>query len=117
MNGKQNGEQSVVLSEDVVAKIVSIAAMDVYGVCGLVPAPDVKLMLKSGDARSVRVKSVDDALIVDLYIKLKMGVKITSVCENVQQSVKNSIQNMTNSVVSQVNVFVADIDFDENEAS
>ena len=117
MNTKRNEEQSVVLSEDVVAKIVSVAAMDVDGVCGMAPAPDMKLMLKSGDARSVRVKTVDDALVIDVYVKLKMGVKITSVCERIQQSVKSSVQNMTNSVVHQVNVYVADMDFDEGEAS
>lgn len=110
MNINNNTEQSVVLSEEVIAKIVSLAALDVDGVCGMVDSPDLKNMLRPGSTKSVRVKLNDGSMIIDLYIKLNMGVKIASVCEKVQQSVKKSVQNMTNSAVTQVNVHVVDID-------
>lgn len=110
MNINKHTEQSVVLSDEVIAKIVSLAALDVDGVCAMVDTPDIKKMLRPGSTKSVHVKTGDGSLIIDLYIKLNMGVKIASVCEKVQQSVKKSVQNMTNSAVTQVNVHVVDID-------
>ena len=110
MNINNSTEQNVVLSEEVIAKIVSLAALDVDGVCAMVDAPDIKKMLRPGSTKSVHVKTGDGSMVIDLYIKLNMGVKIASVCEKVQQSVKKSVQNMTNSAVTQVNVHVVDID-------
>lgn len=116
MKTNKNSEQNVVLSEDVVAKIVSIAALDVDGVCSMAPASDVKLFFKSGDARSIVVKTIDGSLVIDLYVKLNMGVKIASVCERIQQSVKKAVQNMTGSAVTQVNVHVVDIEILEDKS-
>ena len=57
MNGNQRRDQNVVLSDDVVAKIVSLAALDVEGVCAMAPSREVKLLLKTGDSRCVLVKT------------------------------------------------------------
>ncbi len=114
MNVNKNTEQSVVLSEEVIAKIVTVAALDVEGVCDMVDAPDLKNILKSGSTKSVKVRFADGSLIIDLFIKLDMGVKIASVCEKVQLSVKHAVQNMTNSAVTQVNVHVVDIDISDD---
>lgn len=113
MNGNQNKDQNVVLSDEVIAKIVTLAALDVDGVCAMAPSPEVKTLLKSGDSRCVWIKKLDGALALDVFVKLNMGVKIATVCERVQQSVKKSVQNMTGSAVTQVNVHVVDIDIPE----
>ncbi|MBP5618651.1 MAG: Asp23/Gls24 family envelope stress response protein [Clostridia bacterium] len=110
MNGNQRRDQNVVLADEVVAKIVSLATLDVDGVCAMAPSREVQTLLKSGDSRCVIVKKQDGALNIDLYVKLNMGVKIASVCERIQQSVKKSVQNMTGYAVTQVNVHVVDID-------
>lgn len=114
MNVNKNIEQNVVLSDEVVAKIVSVAAKDVDGVCDLVDSPDIKNILKPSATKSVKVKTIDGAMIIDLFIKLNMGVKITSVCDKVQVAVKKAVQNMTNTPVTQVNVHVADIEISED---
>ena len=113
MNGDQKRDQNVVLSDDVVAKIVTLATLDVDGVCAMAPSPEMKSLLKSGDARCVRVKRQDGALAIDVFVKLNMGVKVASVCERIQQAIKKSVQNMTGSAVTQVNVHVVDIDIPE----
>ena len=50
---------------------------------------------------------------IDVYIKIESGAKITEVAGNIQQSVKEAVQNMTGCVVSRVNVHIADIDLTE----
>ncbi len=117
MNINKNTTQCVVLSEDVITKIVSVAALDVDGVCDMASAGDIRKLFKSGTLGSVRVNKVDGAFAIDVYIKLKVGAKIASVCEKVQQSVKKAVQNMTGLPVTQVNVHVVDIDIEEELAA
>ena len=50
---------------------------------------------------------------MDLYIRVKYGSNIRTVCEALQQAVKEDVQTMTGIAVSKVNVHVEDIVFEE----
>ena len=76
----------VVISNDVIASIAANAVKDVDGF------NDIK---------------------VQLFINIKSGFNIQSVCTAVQQSVKNAVQSMTGKVVSKVNVCVQGVDYCE----
>lgn len=110
MEIKNNTVHNVVLSEDVIAQMVSTAACEIEGVCSLVPNPNIKKIFSSKTTQSVNVKYSQDSMVIELFVKLKTGVNITSVCEAIQDNVKKTIQNMTNTPVSKVNIVVADID-------
>ena len=106
---KQNG--SLVISEDVIAKIAGVAARDVRGVADLVAIPsDIKSIIKRGrEAKAVRVSSMDSAMVIDVAIAVDTAVKLNEVCANVQKSVKTSVQNMVGRPVARVNVIVDDV--------
>lgn len=108
----KNQSSGLVISEEVISKIASTAAMEVEGVAGMVSKPaDIKSMFSKDRAfKSIIVKVSDVQLTIDLYISVKAGYRITDVCEAVQNSVKKEIQNMTSNAVTKVNVFVEDID-------
>lgn len=110
MNLNTQSEQNVVLSDDVIAKMVSVAATEIDGVCELVPNPDIKSIIASKSRRAVDVHITQDSMVIDLHVKLKSGVNIVSLCNAVQENVKKTVQNMTGHAVSKVNVFVVDID-------
>lgn len=102
------------ISEGVLATIAAAAASEVAGVASLSPAPNLKGTLKASSPESgVVVKTYADVAGVDIYIKLKKGAKITEVSENVQDSVKQAIQNMSKIIVEKVNVIVAGIASEE----
>lgn len=115
MNVENKHEQNVVLSEDVIAKIVGVSASEIKGVCGLASSPDFRKLFASKESKSVNVRNADGTVAIDLFIKLATGVNIKSVCSAVQENVKKAVQNMTGQVVSQVNVYVADIDIPYDE--
>lgn len=115
MNLNTRSEQNVVLSEEVIAKMVSVAATEIDGVCEPVPNPDIKKMFSSKARRTVDIHMSQDSMVIDLYVKLKSGVNIVTLCEKVQENVKKSIQNMTGRAVSKVNIYVADIDIPVEE--
>ncbi len=115
MNLNTKSEQNVVLSDEVIAKMVAVAAAEVDGVCELVPNPDIKSMLSPKSKRTVEIHRSQNSIVINMYVKLKSGVNIVGVCNSVQENVKKTIQNMTGNAVSKVNVFVVDIDIPTEE--
>ena len=108
----KNKVGGLVISEEVISKIATTAALEIDGVVDMVSKlATIKDVFKKQRAlKPVRVKVNDNQLIIDLYISLKSGYRITDICEAVQNNVKQEIQNMTHNAVAKVNVFVEDID-------
>lgn len=101
------------INNDVVVKMASVAVLEVEGVAGLVAkTTDIKEVLKTGDARAIKVNKVNDTTSLDIYISVKSDCDVRSVAEQVQKNVKSKLQNMTGSAIAKVNVIVADVVFD-----
>ncbi len=117
MDTKKGLREEVVISEEVIGKIASTAAVDVPGVAGVVSKPvDIKKVFeKSKGTKSVYVQNIENQTEIDIYISLKSGSKLREVVENVQKVVKEEVQNMTSKVVSKVNVHVCEIDLKQTE--
>lgn len=103
----------LIISEAVIADIAKNASKDIEGVSGFVSRPaDIKGLFKKGSPTgSVKVTERENELVLDVYITLKNGAKIPVVCEKVQKSIKEAVQNTTGRVISKVNINVAGIDF------
>ncbi len=110
MQIKDKTAHNVLLSEEVVAQMVSAAASEVDGVSCLVPNPTFKNLFSSKTTKAVSVKYALDSMTIEMYVKIKMGVNITTLCEQIQENVKKTVQNMTGHAVSRVNIIVADIE-------
>lgn len=106
------------VNNSVIARMVSVAAMEVEGVAGMAKRPvDLKsAFAKDKGSRSVRVRSVDGTMELDVYICVKDNAKLKDVAEAVQRNVKEKVQSMVGNAVSGVNVFVSDIEFSDDQA-
>lgn len=104
---------SLKISQEVIATIASVAALEIEGVDMLVePANQMsRLFSRSMGKKAVRISLSDDFVEIDLSINLKFGAKITEVCTAIQNNVKENVQTMTGMAVSKVNVMVAGIIF------
>lgn len=114
MNNKST-ELSV--NTEVLEKMAEIAAKEVEGVAGLAKkAIDLKGAVKSKNAfKGIKVESVNGAIKINAYICLKQGAHIKDVAEKVQSNIKDKIQTMTGTAVTQVNVSIADVEFETAE--
>jgi uncharacterized alkaline shock family protein YloU len=54
----------------------------------------------------VRVRVVNEQIIIDVYVALEYGLRITEIAHNIMSSVKFSVEKMLGIPVSQVNVNV-----------
>ncbi len=109
---------SLRISEDVLATIAVKAASGISGVSGLIGDKNQTKPggLKLPGQKPVKIQLEDDQAVLDLYIRVKYGSNIRTVCEALQQAVKEDVQTMTGIAVSKVNVHVEDIVFEEPQA-
>lgn len=113
-----NLENSCVISEEVIAKIASSAALEVEGVASMAQRPaDLKGFIGGPTGKSVKVTTINDENVIDLFINLKANYKIPDVGIEVQKNVKSEVQAMTGKPVTKINVHVVGIDFDETDSS
>ena len=116
--GFRPSEGSCIISEEVIATIASTAAMEVPGVAGMASRPaDIRGIMSGGSAsKSVKVLNSENETIIDVYINLRLGVRIPDVAGEVQHSVKVAVQSMTGKPVTKVNVHIAGVVLDEETA-
>ncbi|TGB00245.1 Asp23/Gls24 family envelope stress response protein [Sporolactobacillus shoreae] len=100
------------ISTDVIAKIVGGAALDCYGIVGMASKNQLKdgfteLLKKENFSRGIIVSFDDDQdLLIDMYIIVSYGTRISEVAINVQNKVKETLNNTLGIEAAAINIFV-----------
>lgn len=102
---------SINISNDVIATIVGGAAMECYGVVGMASQKVLKdgfyeLLKKENYARGIIVTSQDTGIVVDMYIIVGYGMKISEIVSEVQKKVKYVLETALDVEVDAINVYV-----------
>lgn len=99
----------VEISRHAMARIASQAVLRSYGVVGMAAAnfaSDIAATLSRDPTRGVRVHYEDEQLIVDLYVIIEYGTRISTIAQNIIDTVRYDIEKTTGTPVAQVNVHV-----------
>lgn len=99
-NNKQNGK--VVYNTGIVQNIVALAVAEVEGV---IPSQSKK--------EGVSLYLEKDGVYVDISVVVKYGYNVPDLAYRIQQTVKQSVENMTRYKVAEVNVHIHDVVFCE----
>jgi Uncharacterized protein conserved in bacteria len=104
---------TIYFSDGVLANIAGVATTECYGVVGMSSkrATDglVELLKRENLGRGVKVTSDNDELIVELFIIVEYGTRISVIADNIIQKVKYTIENITGLKVKKVIVNVQDV--------
>ncbi|MBP7072465.1 MAG: Asp23/Gls24 family envelope stress response protein [Clostridia bacterium] len=104
----QYGEVNI--TDDVLATISGLAATECYGLVGMASknAKDglVELLKRENLAKGVKVTTEGEEIIVDLYIVVEFGTKISTIADNIISKVKYTVENLTGLKVKKVNINV-----------
>ena len=110
MVGYSNELGNIHYSEEVLAKIVGLSTMECYGVVGMVSKNATEglweLMRIENLRKGVKLKFDNDKLIVELFVMVEYGTKISEIANNIIQKVRYSMENFTGLKVSSVTVNV-----------
>ena len=103
---------SIMISEEVIASIASIAIREVDGVFGLSTGPSLDIggiLGKSNFRKGILVEFVDDGFEISCNLVVKMGSAVMTVAKAVQEAISEEITNMTGTRPVRVNVNVSGI--------
>ena len=107
-------DESVRISNDVLAVIAGIAAEEIDGIAGMSGGLVDSLSEKFGrqdHRRGVKVETEGQNVVVSLHISVDYGIRIPEVARLLQANVKDAIENMTDLKVKAVNVHVQEVLF------
>lgn len=99
------------VSNEVIATIAGAAAMDCYGLVGMASRSQLKdgiteLLRRENLSKGIEVRMDRGEVVVDMYIIVGYGTKISEVANNVQAKVKYTLKQMVGIEVNRVNIFV-----------
>lgn len=101
---------TIQVSPRAITSIASEAVLRCYGVVGMSAATlkdDIAEILQVENYhRGVEVKLVHGKIVVDLYVVVEYGTRISEVAQNVMESVKFAVERALSMQVAEVNVHI-----------
>lgn len=99
------------ISNEVIASVVGSKAVESYGIVDMASRQQVRdgiaeILGHENYAKGIVVHENNGILDVDMYIIVSYGVKISEVANNVQSTVKYTLEQALNVKVNSINIFV-----------
>ena len=104
------------IADDVIATIAGLAATEAEGVASMSGNITNEIVAKFGVknlTKGVSIEVLDNVVSVKLNLALRYGYSIPRTSAEVQEKVKNAIENMTGLTVSSVDVRISGIELDK----
>ncbi len=104
---------NIYYSEDVISNIAGVSTMECYGVVGMAlkNAKDGfwELLKTENLAKGVKITQKENSVAIELYIIVQYGTKIAVIANNIIQTVRYNLENLTGIQVSKVTVNIQGI--------
>lgn len=111
---KREKQGTIKISEDVVTTIAGLAAAEVSGVAGMSGGITGELVEKLGRkniSKGIKAVMGENEVTIDINAIVEYGVNIHEVALELQNSIRNAIENMTGLSVVNVNVNIQGLSF------
>lgn len=104
----ENEYGSVYINNEVISTIAGASAIECYGLVGMASksAADgiVKLLKRENLNKGVKVHIEENFVVIDLFVVIQFGTKISVVANNIIDKVKYNVENQTGMIVKKVNI-------------
>ena len=101
------------VSPTAIASLASQAVLECYGVVGMttkdLASGIVEILQPSSHRRGVDIDVSEDRIVIDLYVVIEYGTRISTVARNIQSVVKYTVEKALGVPVEAVNVHVEDL--------
>lgn len=107
----KNEYGNIEISTDVIATVVGGATTEIFGVVGMASKNQLRdnvsdILKKENYARGVVIQNESDSIVVDVYVIVSYGTKISEVSRNVQERVAYQLEATLGLQADSVNVYV-----------
>ncbi len=106
---------TIKITDEVVAIIAGIAAMEVPGVTSMsggIAGGIAEALGRKNLSKGVKVEVGEKEAAVDLYIIVEYGYRIPEVAWTIQERVKNAVEDMTGLNVVEVNIHIQGVNIE-----
>ncbi|MCX7710359.1 MAG: Asp23/Gls24 family envelope stress response protein [Clostridia bacterium] len=107
---------NIKISDEVVAIIAGIAAMEVPGVAGMsggIAGGIAEMLGRKNLSKGVKVEVGEKEAAIDLYIIVEYGCRIPDISWEIQEKVKKAVETMTGLQVIEVNIHVQGVNIEK----
>ena len=99
------------ISNEVIASVVGGKPVECYGIVGMASRQQVRdgiaeILGHENYAKGIKVTENNGVVDIDMYIIVSYGVKISEVANNVQSTVKYTLEKSLNVSVNSINIYV-----------
>lgn len=105
-----NNFGEIVIDDHVLASIAGASAMECYGLVGMAAKSAagglVELLKREHSSKGVKVQTENEEIIIDLFVIVEFGTRISVVANNIIEKVKYNIEHLTGMKVKKVNINV-----------
>lgn len=110
----------IIISDEAISTVAGVAALECYGLVGMTSRSRIRdgfieLLGKENLSRGVEVQVNDGSIIVDLYIIVGYGTKISEVAQNIMEKVKYVVESLVGLPVEHVNINVQGVRVNEGK--
>ena len=111
MKGRiDNKYGSIQIDPEVIAMYAGTTAVESFGIVGMaaVSMKDglVKLLKRESLTKGINVTIRDNAISIDFHVIVSYGVSILAVTDNLIESVKYKVEELTGMTVEKINIYV-----------
>ncbi|BEP29459.1 Asp23/Gls24 family envelope stress response protein [Helicovermis profundi] len=104
----ENDYGTININKDVISTIAGAAAVECYGLVGMssrtATSGFVNLLKKENLSKGIDITIEEDGIIIDLFVVIQFGTKISVVAENIIEKVKYNVEKQTGIKVIKVNL-------------
>jgi len=112
---KNNGSLGKIeIAPEVIETIAGLAVTEVEGISTM-RGTFTERFSKKSPSQGVKVELVNGSVVVDLYVVVKYGHTIPKVANEIQTNVKQTLKNMVDLDVKEVNVHIVDLEMETEE--
>ena len=118
MANTENTNNSLKISEEVIAKIVTVAISETPGVTGYTnKAGDAIIgkLNRRNSSKGIKVEVFEDGITVNASISVAYGANLTEVGALAQENIAHEVESMTGLNIKAVNVIINGITFEEEK--
>ena len=98
------------VSPAAIAGLAATAVLECYGVVGMSPRTLqdglAEILRRESYRRGIQVRIMDQLIVIDLYVVLEYGVRISEVAHNIMENVKFRVEKVLGVPIDEVNVHV-----------
>ena len=109
------GLGEIEISKDVITTIAAVAALEVDGLVEQNSKSGISSVFKRGSSKTVETELEDGHVKINVNIAVKYGYPVHETAKEVQDRVKDEVEEMTGLEVNTVNVDVAALAFEGEE--